>query len=241
MAAGPAGHAHTSSSGRWVLAATGRGRRAPSCCPALPLLGEDREAAGVQGRARRSRSGRTSPAPAAPPGQSARRRLPRRLWRGAASGPPELEHGGRHRGRPAGREPAVMSGSLSGPASGAGPLPPPVSADWPGLGPTFTVRVAHPSGQSGGRLAREEGYLAWTSPRSTSSTPSRPTDLVVTDLVEGDGPEAAAGNTVEVHYVGRRALDRRGVRRVVQPRRAAAVPPRRRPGHLGLGHRACRA
>jgi peptidylprolyl isomerase len=32
--------------------------------------------------------------------------------------------------------------------------------------------------------------------------PEPPTDLVVTDLVDGDGPEAAAGNTVEVHYVG---------------------------------------
>ncbi|MBZ5733309.1 FKBP-type peptidyl-prolyl cis-trans isomerase [Nocardioides sp. TRM66260-LWL] len=29
-----------------------------------------------------------------------------------------------------------------------------------------------------------------------------PDDLVVTDLVEGDGPEAAAGQTVSVHYVG---------------------------------------
>ena len=29
-----------------------------------------------------------------------------------------------------------------------------------------------------------------------------PTDLVVTDLTEGDGPEASAGQTVSVHYVG---------------------------------------
>lgn len=29
-----------------------------------------------------------------------------------------------------------------------------------------------------------------------------PTDLVITDLVEGDGPEATAGQTVSVHYVG---------------------------------------
>ena len=29
-----------------------------------------------------------------------------------------------------------------------------------------------------------------------------PADLVLEDLVEGDGPEAAAGDTVEVHYVG---------------------------------------
>jgi peptidylprolyl isomerase len=29
-----------------------------------------------------------------------------------------------------------------------------------------------------------------------------PTELEVTDLKEGDGPEAAAGQTVNVHYVG---------------------------------------
>ena len=29
-----------------------------------------------------------------------------------------------------------------------------------------------------------------------------PTDLVVTDITVGEGPEAAAGNTVSVHYVG---------------------------------------
>ena len=32
--------------------------------------------------------------------------------------------------------------------------------------------------------------------------PEPPTDLVVTDLVDGDGEEARAGQTVEVHYVG---------------------------------------
>ena len=32
--------------------------------------------------------------------------------------------------------------------------------------------------------------------------PEPPADLVITDLTEGDGPEAASGNTVEVHYVG---------------------------------------
>jgi peptidylprolyl isomerase len=32
--------------------------------------------------------------------------------------------------------------------------------------------------------------------------PEPPTDLVITDLTEGEGTEAAAGNTVEVHYVG---------------------------------------
>ena len=29
-----------------------------------------------------------------------------------------------------------------------------------------------------------------------------PADLVITDLTEGEGAEAAAGQTVKVHYVG---------------------------------------
>lgn len=29
-----------------------------------------------------------------------------------------------------------------------------------------------------------------------------PTDLVIDDLIVGEGPEATAGSTVEVHYVG---------------------------------------
>ena len=32
--------------------------------------------------------------------------------------------------------------------------------------------------------------------------PEPPADLVVTELAEGDGPEATAGSTVSVHYVG---------------------------------------
>jgi peptidylprolyl isomerase len=32
--------------------------------------------------------------------------------------------------------------------------------------------------------------------------PTPPSDLVVTDLTEGDGEEAVAGKTVSVHYVG---------------------------------------
>ncbi len=31
---------------------------------------------------------------------------------------------------------------------------------------------------------------------------SPPTDLEITDIWEGDGPEATAGSTVKVHYVG---------------------------------------
>jgi peptidylprolyl isomerase len=32
--------------------------------------------------------------------------------------------------------------------------------------------------------------------------PEPPTDLVITDLAVGDGPEAVSGKTVSVHYVG---------------------------------------
>jgi peptidylprolyl isomerase len=32
--------------------------------------------------------------------------------------------------------------------------------------------------------------------------PEPPADLVVTDLTEGEGPEATSGSTVKVHYVG---------------------------------------
>ena len=32
--------------------------------------------------------------------------------------------------------------------------------------------------------------------------PTPPTDLVITDITVGDGPEATAGSTVSVHYVG---------------------------------------
>jgi len=32
--------------------------------------------------------------------------------------------------------------------------------------------------------------------------PEPPTDLVITDITEGDGDEATAGSTVSVHYVG---------------------------------------
>lgn len=32
--------------------------------------------------------------------------------------------------------------------------------------------------------------------------PTPPTDLVVTDLTVGEGPEATSGSTVSVHYVG---------------------------------------
>lgn len=39
-------------------------------------------------------------------------------------------------------------------------------------------------------------------PQITVPDGPAPKDLVVDDLVVGDGPEASAGDTVEVHYVG---------------------------------------
>ena len=39
-------------------------------------------------------------------------------------------------------------------------------------------------------------------PEITIPDEAPPTDLVIEDLVEGDGPEATAGHPVEVHYVG---------------------------------------
>ena len=39
-------------------------------------------------------------------------------------------------------------------------------------------------------------------PSVTVPSGDAPTELVTDDLVVGDGPEAAAGQTVEVHYVG---------------------------------------
>jgi peptidylprolyl isomerase len=41
-----------------------------------------------------------------------------------------------------------------------------------------------------------------TKPEVDFVDPTPPTDLVITDLVEGTGTEAAAGSTVSVHYVG---------------------------------------
>ena len=44
--------------------------------------------------------------------------------------------------------------------------------------------------------------VALQRPEVDPITGPAPTDLVVTDIVPGDGPEAAAGSTVQVHYVG---------------------------------------
>src|SRR3954451_20545975 len=50
-----------------------------------------------------------------------------------------------------------------------------------------------------GPVARVE---AMEKPEIDFVDPEPPTDLVVTDLLDGDGDEAVAGRTVEVHYVG---------------------------------------
>ena len=39
-------------------------------------------------------------------------------------------------------------------------------------------------------------------PKIESVDPTPPADLVMTDITEGDGPVAVAGQTVAVHYVG---------------------------------------
>ena len=44
-----------------------------------------------------------------------------------------------------------------------------------------------------------------------------PKNLEITDVWEGDGAVAKAGDTVAVHYGGRRVLHRRGVRRQLEP------------------------
>jgi peptidylprolyl isomerase len=41
-----------------------------------------------------------------------------------------------------------------------------------------------------------------TKPEIEPTMGDAPTDLVITDLVVGDGPEATPGATVDVHYVG---------------------------------------
>ncbi len=66
-----------------------------------------------------------------------------------------------------------------------------------------------------------------------------PTELVIADVVVGDGAEAVAGATVLVHYLGVEFDDRRGVRRELEPRRAHRVPAARPdPGLAGRHPRA---
>ena len=67
-----------------------------------------------------------------------------------------------------------------------------------------------------------------------------PADLKIEDIVVGEGAEAKPGDTVDVHYVGVEFHIRRGVRRVVEPRRVDRVPVARpHPGLAGGHPRAC--
>lgn len=63
-----------------------------------------------------------------------------------------------------------------------------------------------------------EGTTTTEAPSTTSTTlditkpevsvPAEPaTELIVNDIVEGDGPEAKLGDTIEVHYVGKKQAD----------------------------------
>ena len=58
---------------------------------------------------------------------------------------------------------------------------------------------------------------------------------MITDITEGDGAEATAGSTVSVHYVGVAHSTGEEFDASYNRGDAAAVPPRRRPGHPGLG------
>ena len=62
-----------------------------------------------------------------------------------------------------------------------------------------------------------------------------PADLEVTDLVEGDGAEAAPGQTVTAHYVGVAHSTGEEFDASYNRGEPLLVPPRRRPGHRRLG------
>ena len=51
-------------------------------------------------------------------------------------------------------------------------------------------------------LLRDREKRTLDKPEIEFFDPEPPTDLVVTDITSGDGAEATAGSTVEVHYVG---------------------------------------
>ena len=71
-------------------------------------------------------------------------------------------------------------------------------------------------------------------PEVEKPTGDIPFDLV-DDIVVGDGDEAVAGKRVIRPLRGRRVLERRGVRRLVEPRSAVRVQARRGPGDPRLG------
>ena len=57
----------------------------------------------------------------------------------------------------------------------------------------------------------------------------------ITDISEGDGEVAEAGNTVKVHYVGVAYSTGEEFDASLEPRRPAGIPARCRPGHRRLG------
>ena len=63
-----------------------------------------------------------------------------------------------------------------------------------------------------------------------------PADLVVDDIVVGDGDEATAGTDVEVHYVGVAWSNGEQFDASWDRGDTFSLPPRRRPGHRGVGH-----
>ena len=81
---------------------------------------------------------------------------------------------------------------------------------------------------------------------SDNAADSEITELQITDVVNGDGATAQAGQEVIVHYTGCRydtsQPDTRGrkIRQLARSRRSFLVPARRGPGHQGLGPGHCR-
>ena len=88
------------------------------------------------------------------------------------------------------------------------------------------------------RTTSEDTHEPWTSPRSTSPAASRRPSSQITDVVVGDGAEATAGQHRRRPLRRRRLLDRRGVRRVVQPRRHPRLPASAPAGSSPAGTRA---
>jgi len=65
----------------------------------------------------------------------------------------------------------------------------------------FMARPAA-SGSSAARVFKEEVMADKTKPEIEPIMGDAPTELVISDLVVGDGAEATPGATVDVHYVG---------------------------------------
>jgi peptidylprolyl isomerase len=79
--------------------------------------------------------------------------------------------------------------------------------------PSASSSSAAPGSGSPGTGAPSSSAPASSAPAEAATKPSvqipaeLPTELVITDLVDGDGPAAKVGDTVEVNYVGVRSAD----------------------------------